>query len=128
MSKLPLISLIACTILLFSCEKPVTDTVNSSTSFCIPDSLMKNISLDTLHSSDMMSELRLAGKITFDQDKVVQIYPFIGGHVSDVKVSIGDYVKKGQLLATINSPEMAGYSSEHQAARSELEIAKKIWR
>jgi cobalt-zinc-cadmium efflux system membrane fusion protein len=125
MSKPATILLLVAILLQYSCEKISPQENNATATFCIPDSLMKNITVDTVKSTDILSELSLSGKITFNEDHVVQIFPFIGGHVTDVKISLGDYVQKGQLLATINSTEMAGYNSELQSAKSELEIAKK---
>jgi cobalt-zinc-cadmium efflux system membrane fusion protein len=67
----------------------------------------------------------LTGKITFDEDKVARIFPLVSGHITDVKVSLGDYVEKGQILATIRSADMANYYNEYKSSQSELSIAKK---
>src|SRR5258708_34755085 len=72
-----------------------------------------------------MSDLKLSGKITFNEDNVVKVFPLVSGHVADVKVSLGDYVQKGQLLATVHSSDMANYFNEYKSAQSELAIAKK---
>jgi len=93
--------------------------------FCIPDSLMLNITLDTVKSESVMGELKLSGKISFNEDNVVKVFPQVSGHVGDVKVSLGDFVQKGQLLATIRSSDMANYFNEYKSAQSELEVAKK---
>jgi len=108
-----------------SCGLKTEATYDNTTSFCIPDSLMKNITLDTVRSEYVMSDLKLSGKITFNEDEVVKVFPLVSGHVADVKVSLGDYVQKGQLLATVRSSDMAGYFNEYRAAESELAIAKK---
>src|SRR5262249_33453734 len=34
------------------------------------------------------------------------LYPRATGYIADVKADIGDHVKKGQLLATIDAPEL----------------------
>jgi len=108
-----------------SCGSKTEASYDSTAGFCIPDSLMKNITLDTVRSEYVMSDLKLSGKITFNEDDVVKVFPFVSGHVADVKVSLGDYVQKGQLLATVRSSDMAGYFNEYRAAESELSIAKK---
>jgi cobalt-zinc-cadmium efflux system membrane fusion protein len=69
--------------------------------------------------------LTLSGKITFNEDNVVKVFPLVSGHVTDVKVSLGDYVQKGQLLAVVRSSDMAGYYNDYKAAQSQLMIAKK---
>jgi len=110
---------------LISCEHKTSETKSDVTSFCIPDSLMRNISIDTVKSEYVMSNLALTGKINFNEDNVVKVFPQVSGHVADVKVSLGDYVQKGQLLATVRSSDMANYYSDYKSAQSELAIAKK---
>jgi membrane fusion protein, heavy metal efflux system len=93
--------------------------------FCIPDSLLKNVTFDTLKPAPVVSELSLSGKITFNEDNVVKVFPLVSGHVSDVRASLGDYVEKGQVLATIRSTDMANYYNDFKTSRAELEIARK---
>src|SRR3954464_9936377 len=87
-------------VLLFTlpaCQKSKSESTEAAEAFCIPDSLMNNITLDTVKSESVMSDLKLSGKITFNENNVVKVFPLVGGHVSEVKVSLGDYVEKGQL-------------------------------
>jgi cobalt-zinc-cadmium efflux system membrane fusion protein len=93
--------------------------------FCIPDSLLKNITFDTLQSRSVSSELLLSGKIAFNEDNVSRIYPLVSGHVRDVKVSLGDFVVKGKILAVIESPDMANYYNEYKSSQADVEIARK---
>jgi membrane fusion protein, heavy metal efflux system len=103
-----------------------TEIANSDpTGFCIPDSLMVNITLDTVKTESVMGDLKLSGKISFNEDNVVKVFPQVSGHVGEVKVSLGDFVHKGQLLATIRSSDMANYFNEYKSAQSELDVAKK---
>ena len=97
----------------------------SKKQFCLPDSLMKSITFDTLKSESVNSELTLSGKITYNEDNVAKIFPLVSGQVTDVKVSLGDYVEKGRVLAIISSSDMAGYFNEYQSSKSELAIARK---
>jgi cobalt-zinc-cadmium efflux system membrane fusion protein len=93
--------------------------------YVLPDSLLKTIEIDTVHTSKLMTYLTLTGKVDFNEDRVIKIYPAISGQVSDIKVMLGDYVKKGQPLAVLKSSEMAGFSNDYAIARSNLEVAKK---
>src|SRR5215467_9842511 len=111
--------------ILSSCGTKAGETDADAQGFCIPDSLMKNITFDTVKTENVVSNLNLSGKISFNEDNVVKVFPLVSGHVTDVKVSLGDYVQKGQLLATVRSSDMAGYYNEYKSAQSELEIAKK---
>lgn len=108
-----------------SCDKAATVENEAEKEFCIPDSLMKNISFDTLKTESVMSTLRLSGKIACNDDHVINIFPLVGGHVTKVQVSLGDYVKKGALLAVVRSSDMANYLNDFKSAKSELVVAKK---
>jgi membrane fusion protein, heavy metal efflux system len=111
--------------LLYSCGNHVPTESNAVQEFCIPDSLLKNITYDTIHSEMVKSEIVLSGKIAFNEDNVSKIFPLVSGHVSDVKVSLGDYVEKGKVLAVIRSSDMANYFNEFKSSQSELVIANK---
>ena len=111
--------------LLNSCSKHASTEENDTKQFCISDQFYKNITFDTLHSEPISSELTLSGKISFNEDNVVKVYPLVSGHVSFIKVSLGDHVEKGQVLAVIRSSDMATYYNEYKSSQSELAIAKK---
>ena len=91
----------------------------------MPDSLLKTIEIDTVSNSRVLNTLTLTGKVDFNEDNVIKIFPTISGQVSDIKVMTGDYVKKGQVLAVIRSSDMAGYSNDYLTAKSNVDIAKK---
>src|SRR3954464_4139070 len=103
--------LISFSFLISACNKPELEENDSNKKFCIPDSLLKNLSFDTLHSEQGVNELKLAGKISFNEDNLVKIFPLASGHVTDVKVSLGDHVVKGQIIAIVHSQDMAAYFS-----------------
>src|SRR5450432_1743629 len=106
--------------LVTSCDHPLPNSDAGTSQFCIPDSLVKNITLDTVKSETIMSDLNLSGKITYNEDNVIKVFPLVSGHVTDVKVSLGDYVQKGQLLAVLRSSDMANYFNDYKSAQSEL--------
>lgn len=93
--------------------------------YVLPDSLLKTLEIDTVSYSRVFNTLTLTGKVDFNQDNVIKIYPTISGQVSDIKVMIGDYVKQGQVLAVIRSSDMAGYGNDYITTKSNVEIAKK---
>ena len=92
---------------------------------CVSDSMHKIITLDTIQLRPLVQEIKLTGKVTFNEDKVVRVYPPVGGVVEGIHVSLGDRVEKGQVLARIRSSDMAGYASQYKTALANLAIAKK---
>jgi membrane fusion protein, heavy metal efflux system len=117
--------LIILTLVVFSCGHHGTVEPPNNKKFCVPDSLLKNISYDTVHTMSVNNVLSFSGKITFNEDRVSRIYPLASGHVKDVKVTLGDFVEKGKILAVIESSDMANYYNEYESSQAELTIALK---
>jgi cobalt-zinc-cadmium efflux system membrane fusion protein len=103
---------------MLSCNPAVEPVVSEQ--FQVNDSLLKRLLIDTVQQANTASELNFSARIIPDEDKRAAIYPMVSGTVQNVPVMIGDYVKKGQQLASIASAEMAGYEKEVIAAEAEL--------
>jgi len=91
----------------------------------ISDSTMSLIRIDTATIRNVDDELKLSGEVSFDDNKVVKVFPFSSGQVLNVNVSIGDHVKAGQTLATIKSADVAGNYADLSSAGNDISIAKR---
>lgn len=91
----------------------------------ISDSAMQLLKIDTAALRPVEDALKLSGEVSFDENKVIKIYPFSSGQVLSVNVSIGDYVKAGQTLATIKSADIAGNYADLSMAGNDIAIAQK---
>ena len=49
------------------------------TTLCLTDSLLRIVSVDTVHVCEVVDELTLNGRVTFNQDQVANVYPMFGG-------------------------------------------------
>jgi cobalt-zinc-cadmium efflux system membrane fusion protein len=92
---------------------------------CVTDSLAPYIRIDSASVDNINDELKLSGEVSFDDNKVVKLFPFSSGRVLEVKVSIGDKVHQGQELAIIKSADVAGNYSDMSTAGNDLAIAKR---
>jgi len=92
---------------------------------CISDSLARLIHIDSAFMANIDDELKLSGEISFDDNKVVRVFPFSSGQVIQVNVSLGDKVSKGQTLAVIKSADVAGNYADLSSAGTDVTIAKK---
>ena len=79
---------------------------------CLTDSLLKIVSVDTVHLHDVADELTLNGRVTFNQEQVAHVYPMFGGTVTELRAEVGDYVRKGDILAILRSGEVADYERQ----------------
>ncbi len=93
--------------------------------FCISDTLKNMIKIDTVTTQNVEDLLQVGGEVTFNQDKVVRVMPLTSGQISAVKINLGDYVQKGQVLATIKSSEVVGNANDQRSAQADINIYKK---
>lgn len=93
------------------------------------DAMTKNagIELRTAGPAKIRSTLQLQGEIQFNQDRVAHVVPRLAGVVVRSAKNLGDPVKKGELLAVLESRALADLKSEHLAARTRLELARETF-
>lgn len=92
--------------------------------FVLSDKMLKTTQTSVASMQSLENELNFYGKITADNNKMIEVYPVVGGNVTKVYVELGDYVQKGQLLATIRSTEVAGFEKELDDAKNDVIVAK----
>ena len=107
------------------CTKIKSAQPGDSSKYVLADSLVKTLKFDTIKECQMTNTITLTGKVSFNDDHVVKIYPMVSGIIRDIKIMLGDYVQKGQVLGLVKSSEMAGLSNDLVNAESNLRVAKK---
>lgn len=125
MKKLPSYFLLTISIFYFSGCKDMVPETSAETRFCLTDTLIRNIQIDTVKNSVVQNSVTLSGKVEANEDKWVKVFPVVGGVVEQMKVELGDYVTKGQTLAVIRSSEIAEYQSQSSYADAAVKIAQK---
>jgi len=63
--------------------------------------------------------------VTPDVNRTIHVTSLGGGRVVDLKVKLGDYVKKGQTLLTISSPDLAAAFADYQKSVADEKITRK---
>ncbi len=72
----------------------------------LTDGQMKFISVVRVGQADFADEREAVGNTDYDQDRTVQVSSPYAGRVVSVSVSAGDDVHKGQVLFSIDSPDL----------------------
>lgn len=106
-----------------SCKKEV-ENPETNTSFALSDAMLKTTTTAVAETQPVKNELSFYGKITADNNKMIDVYPLVGGNVIKVNVELGDYVRKGQVLATIRSTDVADFEKQSIDAKGDLLVAK----
>lgn len=92
--------------------------------FVLSNKMLSTTKTEVAKRDFVRNELNFFGKITADNKKMIEIYPIVGGNVTSVHVQLGDYVQKGQLLATIRSTEVAEFDKNLGDAKNDVMVAK----
>ncbi len=69
----------------------------------------------------------LLGEIVLNGDRVVHVVPRVGGIVRNVYKHLGDEVVRGEIMAVIESRELADATAEYLASRERLELARTVF-
>lgn len=110
-------------LLIAACQQEESKTTDVK--FKLTETLSQGKELAEVSLKTVESELLLTGKISFNEDKVARVFPLAGGFVRDLNVELGDHIKKGEIMAIIRSPEIAGFAREGSAALSQVHVAEK---
>jgi membrane fusion protein, heavy metal efflux system len=73
----------------------------------------------------MPTTLTANANITPDVNRTIHVTSLGGGRVVDLRVRLGDAVKKGQVLLSISSPDLAAAFADYQKSLADERIAKK---
>ncbi|NBP67734.1 MAG: efflux RND transporter periplasmic adaptor subunit [Cytophagia bacterium] len=117
------------TLILAGCSKKekevVAESNGANNQLTLSADQLLEMQLQEVNSVPMAESFTAVGEVSFDEDNVVRIYPIVSGSVEEVHVSLGDYVKKGQLLATILSTDITVFQRDYNVAKADLEVADK---
>jgi len=92
------------------------------------------VRIGTAGPAKIRSTLQLSGEIQFNQDHLAHVVPRLDGVVIKSAKNLGDRVRKGEVLAVLESQMLADRKSEHLATQTRLDLAtttfereKRLW-
>ena len=109
---------------LMSCSQKQETKETATKGFELSQTMLKSIKTAKAENQYVENTYSFYGKISADKNSYIDVYPLVGGNVMSVNVELGDYVKKGQVMATIRSTELAEVQKEVSDARTDLVIAQ----
>ena len=84
-----------------------------------------NIQLAKVEVRKETAVLEATGQIGPADDKQARVGVRVPGRVTAIKVAVGDVVKKGQMLAVIESPELGRGKSDYVSAAAAAKLARE---
>jgi membrane fusion protein, heavy metal efflux system len=110
-------------LVLISCGEQTTQVAQVEKETNIPN---ENDSLAAIKVvSPVNKKLHITGYVKVPPKSKLDVYSKTNGFIQDILVSPGQYVKKGQLLFTISSPEFPTLQMDYLSAKAELELYQK---
>jgi len=81
--------------------------------------------LATAETRNLSTMLNANGSVTPDVNSTIHVTSLGSGRVVSLKVRLGDFVKKGQELLSIQSTDLAGAFSDYQKAVADERLSEK---
>lgn len=90
------------------------------------DAFAKRVGLKfaEVRKADVVPAVAVVGTVTFDPEQVARVGTRLRGLVRDVRRFEGDVVKAGEMLASIDSPELGEAQAAVTTLKAELDAAK----
>ncbi len=98
---------------------PPADSVELS------DTQLKSVKVETATEREFPIEKAAVGSIDFNEELLTQVFTPYQGRIVGLFASVGDEVKKGQTLFTIDSPDLLQADSNLIAAAGVLELTTR---
>ncbi|UMQ42399.1 efflux RND transporter periplasmic adaptor subunit [Chryseobacterium sp. Y16C] len=143
--KYHIISLVFISLFLISCGKkedsekavePKTEQKEenheetSSTIAELTEEQMKSVgvTLATIEMKELTSTIKANGLLRVPNNRKATVTSLYGGVIKTINVQIGDFVRKGQVLATISNPEYIQLQEQYLTVNSRITYAEQEYR
>ncbi|HZY82427.1 MAG TPA: efflux RND transporter periplasmic adaptor subunit [Cyclobacteriaceae bacterium] len=120
---------IAALVIAAACSKKEDDQkavqADNKANVTLTSEQMKSVVVKEVNAVPVAEEFTAVGDVSFDENNVVRVFPIVSGTVEKVEVSLGDYVQRGQQLATLLSTDISAYQRDYNVAKANLEVEQK---
>ena len=106
-------------------REPANTSAAEKDSVELSDQQLASVKVVPLEEREFPVEKEAVGSIDFDEDVAVQVFTPYQGRIIALFASLGDDVKKGQTLFTIDSPDLLQAESTLIAAAGVLELTTR---
>ncbi|MGS0742342.1 efflux RND transporter periplasmic adaptor subunit [Glaciimonas sp. GG7] len=108
--------------------KPTPGLIQNGGQLSIPlhSPFRDRVTVQAVESLDFDHALELPGQIEAMPSRTVNIVPPVAGKVLELKVGLGDHVKKGELLLVLTSGDFAQATADQQKARDTLQLTTRV--
>ncbi len=113
-------------LLLGSCAETVPPPKPSKdATYCMDDNFKNKIAITSPIRKMVTEDIHLTGAVEPNPDKVVHFMSLVDGIISKTYFSLGDEVKKGQILAEMQSVDLSKLYAQAQTIDSQIQVAEE---
>jgi cobalt-zinc-cadmium efflux system membrane fusion protein len=95
--------------------------------FTVPKDQMAHIQIVAAEKGPLPRALRLAGAVAYNAFETTPVFAAIGGPVHEILAAPGQFVRAGQPLLTVTSPDYSAARSAYIKARDSFALADKLY-
>lgn len=109
-------------------REPSDQLIRKNNTIFIPESspIRKSLKIQTIQQKTKAEVLHLPGYAETNSKRDIDIMSPLPGRLIKIPVKLGDWVIKNQIIAVINSPELAQLYSNYDAAVAQLTLADHL--
>ncbi|MDR3468056.1 MAG: efflux RND transporter periplasmic adaptor subunit [Xanthobacteraceae bacterium] len=100
-------------------------TLDGAPTVELNDKQMATLKVEKVGELDFPNQKSAVGNIDFNEDMTLQVFTPYQGRIIDLYAKLGDEVKQGQVLFTIDSPDLLTADSNLIAAAGVLELTTR---
>ena len=100
---------------------------DTATLFHVPQDQMSHIQVVPVQKEKLQRVLRLPGSVAFNAFETTPVFAAVGGPVREILAAPGQFVRKGQPLLTVTSPDYSTARSSYLKAREASLLSDKLY-
>lgn len=95
--------------------------------FHVPQDQMSHIQVVPVQKEKLQRILRLPGSVAFNAFQTTPVFAAVGGPVREILAAPGQFVRQGQPLLTVTSPDFSTARSSYLKAREASSLSDKLY-
>lgn len=97
----------------------------STSGYCIPSDFKEKIKIEEVGTAAVTEGIHLMGSVEANPDHVVEYVSLVNGVIANVYFSLGDAVKKGQVLMELRSADLSTLQAQRLSIDAEIKTATR---
>jgi cobalt-zinc-cadmium efflux system membrane fusion protein len=108
----------------FTANESKADTADL---FSVPKEQLAHLQIVPVEKAPLPRTLRLTGSVAYNSFETTPVFAAVGGPVHEILVAPGQFVKAGQTLLTVTSPDYSSNRSNYIKARTTSALSEKLY-